>query len=120
MLSQIVTFVSYNFGLSIPFLSIKPQHFGSVLLTNVSGMDGFTEVGSLDQVYAPFTNFTRSIATVVLCSPKERAIVESGQIKIGKIMNMMITFDHRYLDGAGATKMFGPVQDVWNNPAKYF
>lgn len=71
-------------------------------------------------MYGPITNFCRSIATVVLCTPKERAVVENGQIKAAKIMNMMVTFDHRYLDGAGATKMFDPIYDVWNNPAKYF
>ena len=120
LLSQIVSFVSYNLNLPIPFLSVRKQHFGSVLLTNVSGMQGFHEVTPIKQVFAPITNFTRSIASVVLCTPKERAVVEDGQIKVAKMMNFMITFDHRYLDGAGATKMFDPIFDVWNNPAKYF
>ena len=85
----------------MPFLSTKPQHFGSLLLTSVSDMHGFTEV------YPSFTNIISQITTVVLCSPKERAIFESCHIKIGKIMNMLITFDRRQLDGARATKMFG-------------
>ena len=46
--------------------------------------------------------------------------MENGAIKAAKIMNIMITFDHRYLDGAGATKLFAPVYDVWYNPDKFF
>lgn len=74
----------------------------------------------MTQVYAPITNFSRSVASVVLCTPQEKPIVDNGEIKIAKIMNMMITFDHRYMDGAGAAKMFAPLYDVWYNPAKYF
>ena len=36
------------------------------------------------------------------------------------MMNCMVTFDHRFLDGAGGNKMFNSITDVWENPEKYF
>jgi pyruvate/2-oxoglutarate dehydrogenase complex dihydrolipoamide acyltransferase (E2) component len=121
VLSQVVAFVSYNLGLAVPALKVQKHHAGSFLLTNVSAIKGFTDVIQiLYKAYGPITNFTRSQATVCMCAPQEKAIVENGEIKIGKIMNINITFDHRYLDGGSAPKMFGPMTDVWENPQKYF
>lgn len=55
-----------------------------------------------------------------MCHPVEKPIVENGEIKIGKIMNVNITFDHRYLDGGSAPKMLGPMYAVWETPEKFF
>lgn len=101
-------------GLNISFLGFGKQHFGTFLLTNVSSMKGYNEV------YGPISNFCRSIATVVLCTPTERAVVKNGQVVPATIMNVMITFDHRFLDGAGGTKMSQKIMEVWQNPAKFF
>lgn len=106
VLSQIIAFVSYNFGLPIPPLLINKHHFGSILLTNVSGF-------GIDNVYGPLCSFTRNIATVVLCSPLLKPSVHEGQIKARKLMNVMITFDHRYQDGSGVPKILGAFVDVW-------
>lgn len=56
----------------------------------------------------------------MLCSPVERVIAEKGQMKIAKMMNMTVTFDHRFLDGAGGSKLLTNMKDVWDNPEKYF
>lgn len=74
----------------------------------------------LTQAYGPITNFTRTMATVVMCTPMERPIVEKGQIVVAKTMNIMITFDHRFLDGTNGSTMFKEINEVWNNPAMYF
>lgn len=114
MLSQIVAFLNYNLSIPIPFMNLKKHQFGSILLTNVSSMDCFEEA------FGPINNFLRSIATVVLCTPKDRPIADNGKVRVAKTMNIMITFDHRHLDGAGGTKLMAPIKEVWNNPAKYF
>ena len=72
------------------------------------------------QASGPISNFTRAIATVVLCAPSDRPIVENGEVKVGKMMNMNITFDHRFLDGAGGSIMYNSIVEVWNNPENYF
>ena len=43
-MTSLVSFITYNLNLPLPFLNMRAQHFGSVLLTNVSNMEGFTEV----------------------------------------------------------------------------
>jgi pyruvate/2-oxoglutarate dehydrogenase complex dihydrolipoamide acyltransferase (E2) component len=113
-LTQFLSFIAYNLSLPIPPLRIKKNHFGSILLTNVSGLPGAYETS------APTPNFIRPMATIVLCTPKLVPSVDSsGKIVIAKKMNMMITFDHRYLDGKVASTMFDRITDVWNNPDKY-
>jgi pyruvate/2-oxoglutarate dehydrogenase complex dihydrolipoamide acyltransferase (E2) component len=112
-LTQVVSFITYNLSMPIKLLNFKKNHFGTILLTNVSGMPGFHEA------YGPISNFTRTMATIVMCTPQDRPIVEDGQIVVAKMMNVMITFDHRYLDGKIASTMFSSITDVWNNPDKY-
>lgn len=101
--------MSYNFGISIPPLSLDKHAFGSVLFTNVSGF-------GVDNVYGPLCSFTRNIATVVLCSPSLKPVVHEGQIKARRMVNVMITFDHRYQDGSAVGKMMNNFIDVFYNP----
>ena len=90
-------------------IAVNKHHFGSILLTNVSGF-------GVDNVYGPLCSFTRNIATVVLCSPILKPVVHNGEIKARRMLNVMMTFDHRYQDGAGVPKMLGGFKDVWVNP----
>lgn len=47
LISQAVSFITYNLNLPIPPLNFEPNHFGTILLTNVSSMPGFYEVSIL-------------------------------------------------------------------------
>lgn len=89
VLSQTVAFVSYNLGLPIPPLLINKNHFGSILLTNVSAW-------GIDNVYAPLCSFTRNMASVVICSPLLKPAVHEGKVQARRLLNIMITLDHRY------------------------
>jgi pyruvate/2-oxoglutarate dehydrogenase complex dihydrolipoamide acyltransferase (E2) component len=88
---------------------INRNHFGSVLLTNVSSF-------GIENVYGPLCSFTRNISTVVICTPALKPRVVDGEVKIRKIMNIMFTFDHRYQDGSGVPKIMNAFNDVWRNP----
>lgn len=114
LLTQLTSFLTYNLNLPIPQLNFHKNQFGTFLLTNVSSMKGFHEV------YAPMTNFTRSIATIVICTPEDKPVVRNGQVVVGHTLNMTITYDHRFLDGAAGSKMIEDIQDVWHNPSKYY
>jgi pyruvate/2-oxoglutarate dehydrogenase complex dihydrolipoamide acyltransferase (E2) component len=112
ILIHVVAFLSYNLNIAIPAMAIEKHQFGSMLLTNVSGF-------GIKEVYGPLSNFTRNIATVVLCAPELRPTVIEGKIEVRKKLNLMITFDHRYQDGSGVPAMLGAMRDVWMNPQKY-
>ena len=112
VLTQTMAFISYNFGIAIPAVSLEKNHFGSVLMTNVANF-GVTEV------YAPLCSLTRNFMCVTACTPEDRAVVENGAVVIRKKMNLMVTADHRYLDGAAAPKMKKAVDAVWNDPSKF-
>lgn len=114
VLTQIVSFVSYNLEIPLPFLKIEKNHFGTILLTNVTAMKGYHDA------FGPITNFTRTMATVVMCTPMDRPVAVNGEVKIAKMMNVNVTFDHRFLDGSQGAKMYDSITDVFENPAKYF
>ena len=85
-------------------MNVKKHQFGSILLTNLTSMK------CLENVYAPMNLFTRSIATVVLCTPEEKPIADKGEVRVAKMMNIMISYDHRHLDGTGGQKMIAPIK----------
>ena len=112
VVTQLMAFISYNLGMAVPAVSLEKNHFGSVLLTNITSF-GITEV------YAPLCSLTRNFMCVTACSPEERAVVENGVVVIRKKMNLMVTADHRYLDGAAAPKLKKAVDAVWSDPSKF-
>jgi len=110
--TQVLAFVSYNLGIAVPALSLDKNHFGSILLTNVSSFN-------ISEVYAPLCSLTRNFMSVTVCTPEDRAVVENGVIVIRKKMNLTVVADHRYLDGAVVPRMKKSIDAVWANPGKF-
>jgi len=63
-------------------------------------------------------NFTRNAATCVLCSPFWiQKFDDNGENpKATKVMNFMLTADHRFIDGATGAYMNTGIKAVWSNP----
>lgn len=111
-LLEISTFITYNLGLDFKALRLKKYQFGNVVITNVTKM-------GINHVFAPLVNFTRSICIVVLCSPEDRVVVdENKEMVVKKMMNVNITFDHRYADAAAVQPVIKELKTVASNPEK--
>ncbi len=106
------SFISYSLGLAIPALKVRKHHFGSAILTNISGM-GVTDA------YAPHIDFANTNMLMVICAPSERVVIVDGKPGIKKMMNLTITYDARISDGANLFKALDCVKDVWKNPQNY-
>jgi pyruvate dehydrogenase E2 component (dihydrolipoamide acetyltransferase) len=50
----------------------------------------------------------------------EKPVVEDGQIKIGKVMTLSLTFDHRVVDGALSAKFLDRIRYYLENPEEVF
>lgn len=93
------SFISYYLGMEIKPLKIKKYGFGTAILTNCTDMEIYNS-------FAPLVPFTKAMCVAVLCKPKMRAVVdENGNIVAKNIMNINVTFDHRYADGYQASLM---------------
>ena len=106
-------FISYNLGLSIKALKVKPNSFGTAVVTNITG-------SGIYDVYAPHVNFCRSVVLAAVNDSRMLPVVtENGGIEPRKMLNFNITFDHRFADGSDAMHMLSKCKDVWLNPEKY-
>jgi pyruvate dehydrogenase E2 component (dihydrolipoamide acetyltransferase) len=106
---SISSFISYYLGFEIKPLKIKKYGFGTAILTNCTDMEIYNS-------FAPLVPFTKAMCVAVLCKPKMRAVVdENGQIVAKNIMNINVTFDHRYADGYQASLMIKNMYHFINN-----
>jgi len=109
---ELTSFVGVTLGISVPALGLKKYAFGGCLVTSV-GMMGVKDT------YAPFTPFTRVPVLVVVCSVEKKAVVENDKIIIAPVLGINFTVDHRFMDGARASKLIHSIQDVFDNPETY-
>ena len=92
-LLQFSTFVSYYLGIDFAPLKLKKYAFGNIVLTNVSSY-------KIYNTFAPLVNFSHSSLVAVICRPFMKPVVnEEGEIVPRKVINLNVTFDHRYGDG---------------------
>jgi pyruvate dehydrogenase E2 component (dihydrolipoamide acetyltransferase) len=103
------SFISYYLGQEIKVLKIKKYGFGTAVLTNCTNMEIYNS-------FAPLVPFTKSMCVAVLCKPKLRPVVdEKGEIVVKNMMNINVTFDHRYADGFQASLMIKNMYHFINN-----
>ena len=106
---SISSFISYTLGINFTILKIKKFGFGTAIVTNCTQMEIYNS-------FAPLVPFTNSIFVVVLCKPRMRAMVnEKGEIVAKNMMNINVTFDHRYADGYQASLMVKSMYHFFNN-----
>jgi hypothetical protein len=108
-LLQTASFVSYYLRLSLKIFRVKKHSFGTILLTNITNMKYYNS-------FAPLVNFTNAIMVAVICKPKEEVVVENDNMVIRKMMNLKVTFDHRYADGATIHPMIKEIYRLAKNP----
>ena len=46
-------------------------------------------------------------------------VVEDGEVKVGKVMNVNFVVDHRYVDGGRAKTFVKAFKQVFENPEQY-
>ena len=106
---ELTSTFAYSFGLNIPCLNVKKRAFGTILFTNCTKMEIYNS-------FAPLVPFTRGVCVVLLCKPRMRAGVdEKGNLEAQKIMNINVTFDHRYCDGSRASKLIADMYHFFKN-----
>lgn len=106
---ELSSFIAYCLGRDISSLKIRRFGFGTAILTNCADMEIYNS-------FAPLVPFTKAICVALLCKPKMKAVVdENGQVVAKKMMNVNVTFDHRYADGYQASLMIKNMYHFLNN-----
>ena len=106
---ELSSFISYYLGRDIKPLKIRKFGFGTAIVTNCSSMEIYNS-------FAPLVPFTKAMFVVLICKPRMRAVVdEQGQVVARKIVNINVTFDHRYADGSDASRMVKNMYHFFDN-----
>jgi pyruvate dehydrogenase E2 component (dihydrolipoamide acetyltransferase) len=108
-----LTFLEYNLGITPTALGARPEPFGTVMVTNVSGF-------GVDVAYAPLVPVSRVPFVALMGRVEDRAWVdEQGELCVRPILTASATFDHRLLDGNKIGKIVRTVRAWMENPYAY-
>ncbi len=110
---KILGFMSFGLNLDLRWAGIPSDPFGSVMITNVGSL-------GLDTAYAPLVPYSRVPIVLAVGAVKEVPMVIDGEIKIGKMMKVNATFDHRFIDGFHASVMSKVLRKWLENPYEHF
>lgn len=113
VLVKIHAFLVYNLNLSIPSLGIIPDPFGSAMVTSVGSL-------GVPPGFAPLVPPSRCPFLICLGMTKDKAwVLENKEIAVRPITTFVCTFDHRFLDGFMASRMFKSLMEILDQPQKF-
>jgi pyruvate/2-oxoglutarate dehydrogenase complex dihydrolipoamide acyltransferase (E2) component len=110
---KLISFFSYTLNLDLRWAGIPNDPFGSCMITNIGSL-------GLDKAYVPLVPYSRVPILVAVGAVKEAPIVEDGAIKVGKMMSVNATFDHRFIDGFHAAVMSRVLRKWLERPYQHF
>jgi pyruvate dehydrogenase E2 component (dihydrolipoamide acetyltransferase) len=87
-----VTFLSFDAGMDLTKIGVKPDPFGSVMVSNVAPF-------GVHAGFAPLIPAARTPIIILIGRTDPKPVVIDGEIVIRPIQRMTATFDHRLLDG---------------------
>lgn len=112
-LMKALSTLSYDFGLDMTKLGLKPDQFGSAMVTNV---------GSFDIPHALVPLMPASRVPILFCLGQihERPRVVNGQVLARPTLILTGSFDHRLFDGYQIGQMTNMVDEIATHPSRYF
>jgi pyruvate/2-oxoglutarate dehydrogenase complex dihydrolipoamide acyltransferase (E2) component len=105
----LLDFLQFGLNLDLRWAGLPKDPFGSAMVTSV-GMFGI-RVG-----YAPIFPLARCPILLLVGAVEEKPLVEDGALKVGKVLNLSGSFDHRMVDGYQAGKLAGEIKTLLEEP----
>jgi len=112
-LLNLTAFLNYTFNLNLKMFGVPKDAFGSVMITNIASL-------GLEQAYVPLVPYSRVPLLLTVGPVIDQPVVEEGNIKVGKTMQLHVTFDHRLLDGSHLARMSASLNKYFSDPYEYF
>ncbi len=105
------SFLMYTFNLWTPLLGAPRDPFGSIMITNIGSL-------GLEMAFVPLVPYSRVPILLAVGAIQKKAIVEDDQIRVGQVVALGVTFDHRIIDGVHASQMAWTMRKIFKNPEK--
>lgn len=118
-IAYISGYLSSNMGIPLSCVGLKSYPFGSLIITSV-GMLGyehaFAPIPRKLQIFSLILAFTNVPLIVTVGSIVKKPVVVDNQIVIRPIVNVTITLDHRFTDGARASAVYRKFVNFMRDP----
>ena len=112
LVMRTISYLIYDLDLDLTRLGIVKDEFGSVMVTNV-GMFG------LAHAYAPLVPFSRTPVVLLVGEVQDKPVAEGGRVVIRPMMNVGVTFDHRFMDGYLGGAMAALLRSYLEDPERF-
>lgn len=107
-----LTRIMFDAEVDLSAIGVKPDPFGSGMISNVGGFGVLTG-------FAPLVTLARTPVIFLLGRIEDAPVVRDGQLAIAPIMRAAGTFDHRLLDGYQVGLINTLVKEFIENPRKH-
>jgi len=107
-----ISYLIYDLDLDLTWLGVVKDEFGSAMVTNVGTF-------GLAQAHAPLVPFSRTPMVVLVGEVQEKPVAEAGRVVVRPIMNLGVTFDHRFMDGYQGGAMVQLFRAYFESPARF-
>ncbi|PIF02344.1 MAG: dehydrogenase [Draconibacterium sp.] len=101
--------LTVQWGISLPFTGLKPDSFGSYVVSNIGTL-------GLDQGYGALFPTANIGIVLILGSHTKKPVVIDDKVEIRKILNLSATLDHRVVDASHGGKLFRYIKYMIKNP----
>jgi len=104
--------LQFTLNISIPFLGMPKDRFGSAIITNIGAL-------GIENAFIPLSPYSRCPLLIGIGKPREIPVVQDGHVVPANSVIITFTFDHRYADGAHGSHLMRRFKKVFADPASY-
>jgi pyruvate/2-oxoglutarate dehydrogenase complex dihydrolipoamide acyltransferase (E2) component len=110
---RLISFLAYTLNLNPSIFGVPRDAFGSIMITNVGSL-------GLDVAYPPLVPYSRVPILLAIGAVRNAPVAEEDRVVVGKVMNVSVTFDHRFIDGVHAAGMAKLLRAWLESPFEHF
>ena len=111
-LMRAVSYLSFDLGLDMTRLGLKPDPFGSAMVTNVGSF-------GIPQALVPLMPTSRAPFLFCLGQIHDRPRAVEGKVEVRPTLLMTGSFDHRLYDGFQIGRITTMVDEIVTHPSRY-
>lgn len=106
---SIFRFITLHLGLTLPFLKLTPESFGSYVVSNIGTL-------GLDTGYPALLPASNVASVLVLGGIQDKPTVVHGEIVIRKFISISMVLDHRIVDASHGGKVARYLKEMVRKP----
>lgn len=107
-----VSYLNYDLGVDMTKIGLKPDPFGTSMVTNVGGFD-------IPQALVPLMPTSRVGSLYCVGQIHDRPRAVDGKVEVRPSLILTGSFDHRLYDGYQIGLMTTTVDEIVSNPERY-